>query len=168
MGENVTKGRDNEGPTITEYTIYGRDDEVIYLLGQQLGFATSHRDTHDHPVSYDDNKQLTSFAPPGDRCSACRWFEVRIFAVKCELTSNNEPIDRRARYLVLTSGMSQVPGEVEMRRASWTDSSYEVLELLTQRRGDRPMLPAPSARVLSQAAMWDVDIRNAYLDRVVA
>ena len=157
----------NAGPSLRNHTIYGRDDDVIYFHGRQLGFASSERDVHDHPVSYDANGTLVSFAPAGERCSACRWFEVQLFAVECELTSNDEPIDRRAQYLVVTSGVSKVPGEVKMRRASWSDSAYEIIELLTQRRTERPFLPAPSARVLSQAAAWDDGIRIAYTSRAV-
>lgn len=161
--------RDNgrTGPVADDYTIRGRDDEMIYLRGRLLGFASSHREVHDHAVTYDAEGRPLSFAAPRERCSACRWFEVRLFDVEHELSAGGEPVDRRARYLILTSGMSVVPGEVEMRRASWTDSGYEVVELLTQRRGERPFLPAPSARVLAQASAWNDDIRDAYVDRAV-
>lgn len=123
-------------------------------------------------------------------CSRCRWFEARILAVDAELTDActcDAPPDRtidgephvagcgteppRARYLVLTYGRSRVPGETDKRRAAWTDSAFEVVELLVQRdrsRGRQPFLPAASARVLAQAAEHDEDIREAFVNRAVA
>lgn len=159
--------RNQVGPTTQEYTIHGRDDEVVVLRGRLLGFATSKRDTHYHPVTYDAQGALTSFPAHGERCSACRWFEVRIFEVFAEYLPNGAETSRRGRYLVLTSGASIVPGEVRMSRSIWTDSPYEIIEVLVQRRGDHPFLPTPSARVLSQAAAWDDGIRDAYIDRAV-
>lgn len=168
------------GPVAVDYVIRGRDDEVIGFYGTALGFATSQRDLHDHDVTCDENGVPDNYAPPGERCSACRWFEVRIYSVQYELllpkdytvhdttdTEDFEQIDRRGRYLVVTAGMSVVPGEITMRRASWTDSAYEVLELLTQRRSSTPFLPGPSARALAQAATWDSGINSAYIQRQV-
>jgi hypothetical protein len=76
-----------------------------------------------------------------------------------------------ARYLVLTYGRSRVPGETDKRRAAWTNSGFEVVEFLVQRdrgRSRAPFLPAASARVLAQAAEWDDDIREAFVNRAVA
>lgn len=164
-------------PMNNNYTIIGRNDETIYIHGRRLGFATSHRDTHDHLlapgstntvcITDQETGQRIVCAAPGTRCSACRWFEVRLYAVAHEFDTVGGEIPRRGTYLVVTSGVSIVPGEIIMRRASWTDSPYEVVELLTQRRGERPFLPTPSARVLSQAAAWDNGIRDAYIDRAV-
>lgn len=155
------------GPPVTDHTLDGRDGEIIMVRGRLLGFATSHREVHSHETRPNAAGEPTVFAVPGERCPACRWFEVRLFDVETELSPIGEPIDRRGRYLVITAGMSVVPGEVIMRRSSWSDSGYEVVELLTQRRGKHPYLPAPSARVLSQAAAWDSGIREAYVDRAV-
>lgn len=162
----MSKHRERTGPALMDYTIHGRDDEIINIQGRLLGFASSKRETHNHAVTYDTEGHLLDFAVQHERCSACRWFEVRLFDVEYEL-SNDDVIDPRGNYLVVTFGCSIVPGEVTMRRASWTDSPYEVIELLTQRRGARPFLPTPSARVLSQAAAWDDGIRDAYVDRAV-
>lgn len=157
-----------EQPQVYDHIMPGRDDEVIRLRGRLLGFATSQRTSHDHDVDYDSRGQPLSFAAPGQRCSACRWFEVRIFAAESELTDADAEVDRKARYLVLTAGKSIVPGEVEMRRGVWTDSPREVIEILTQRRDGKAFLPTPSARVLAQAATWDEDMRDAYDNRAVA
>lgn len=157
MNSDVSVG----GPPTQDHVIEGRDSEIIFVRGRMLGFATSQRDVHEH---------LADYAAPGERCSACRWFEVRIYGVDYELTGDGddyESIERRGRYLVLTSGVSVVPDEVIMRRAVWTDSPFEVVEVLTQRRGTTPYLPAPSARVLSQAAAWDDGLSDAYINRAV-
>lgn len=108
------------------------------------------------------------FAAPGDRCSACRWFEVRIFDVESYWNSERNSWVNGDKYLVLTHGLSDVPGEVAKRRAQWTNSPYTVLEVLTQRRGQSAFLPATSAKVLAEASGNDVDIRDAYVNRAVA
>lgn len=133
-------------------------------------------------------ENIRRYAGQGDRCSACRWFELRIFSVEGEYSSNcscgvanpddpntDHTIDcglgpARARYLVLTYGRTEVPGEMNKRRAVWTDSPYEVLSLLTQRHrgseGSRaPFLPATSDRALAQAAAHDSSIEKAYTTR---
>ncbi len=108
---------------------------------------------------------------PG-RCSHCRWFEARILRVDAELVTEDpdagEPSYRveepSGRYLVLTYGRTRVPGETDKRRAAWTNSTFEVIELLVQRdRNERPFLPGASARVLAQASEWDEDIRAAFV-----
>lgn len=116
---------------------------------------------------------------PGS-CSRCRWFEARILRVEAELVPTGElvagepvyaPEEPTARYLVLTYGRSRVPGETDKRRAAWTNSGFEVVEFLVQRdrgRSRAPFLPAASARVLAQAAEWDDDIREAFVNRAVA
>jgi hypothetical protein len=185
---NVTTPRELRptAPPVSDHELHGRDDEVLRLRGRLLGFTTSERDEHSHPTGYEnDDITPTHPTPPGTRCSACRWFEARILAVEAELTdactcagpnahptAGHEPHcgqePPRARYLVLTYGRSRVPGETDKRRAAWTDSSFEVIELLTQRDGGGAFLPAAAARVLSQAAAWDADIQDSYVNRAVA
>ena len=108
------------------------------------------------------------YAAPGDRCSACRWFEVRIFEVDSYQQSDRASWVSGDRYLVLTYGLSDVPGEVAKRRAQWTNSPFSVLEVLTQRRGSQAFLPATSAKVLAEASGNDPDIKDAYINRAVA
>lgn len=114
-----------------------------------------------------DDEYPKRYAPPGDRCSACRWFEVRIFEVDSYKNDNGAWVSGD-KYLVLTCGLSDVPGEVAKRRAHWTNSPFAVLEALTQRRGSTAFLPATSARVLAEAAAVDADIADAYVNRAVA
>lgn len=172
------------------HTMLQRDDAVISFQGRLIGFATSCREEHTHPTT---EAGVTRYVSVGDRCSACRWFEVRIFVVDHEYTEDctcdaNEDsdldgedtdddelhdaecgiIDARARYLVVTYGITTVPGESHKRRAVWTNSAFEIIEILTQRNGGTSFLPATSARVIAQAASSDEAIRDAYINRAVA
>jgi hypothetical protein len=45
--------------------------------------------------------------------------------------------------------------------------AFEIVELLTGHHNDKTYIPRQSARALAQAAMWDEDIRDAYINRVV-
>jgi hypothetical protein len=204
-------------PQVKQYDLLGRDDEPLTIMGQLLGFATSKRDIHTHPVNFTEDEiieneivtqeeRLTSYSmrPPttnpemlhdavaelrqyvkdletaespvrhasrGDRCSACRWFEVRIFRAHYERVGGNEQGDwdePSGQYLVVTYGLSSVPGEVAKRRILFTNSPFSVLEMLTQRRNNVAFLPATSARVLSEAAALDDDLADAYVNRAVA
>lgn len=124
-------------------------DGPITVKGRLLGFASSQRDQHSH----DDE-----FVAKGGRCSACRWFEVRIIA----LTDDDDG------WLVHTTGKTTLPDEREYCRAIFTESAFEVIEALTVRKTGTPSLPGPSARAVSQAAQHDEDIRDAYVNRAVA
>jgi len=159
-------------------------DEHSHPVGLR---AQSDRSTTDAEV------HAASFAAKNERCSACRWFEVQIAEVDAELTDDctceatagasgrvwpaADPAvhldgcgleSPSGRYLVVTAGRSDVPGELDFRRAEFTDSPYEVVELLVQTRGEdgRRFLPQVSARALSQAANHDPELRAAYLAQV--
>lgn len=170
--------------TLTDYILTVRDEAELEIHGRLIGFASSFRDEHTHPVHND--REDVQYVQSGARCSACRWFEVRIFTVECVYTdkctcpakSDNDVISRahqancgelppEHKYLVLTYGITTVPGESHKRRAVWTDSPYEIVEILTQRNASGTFLPATSARVLSQAAGSDSGIRDAYINRAV-
>jgi hypothetical protein len=147
------------------YTLLDRDETPLVIRGELLGFTSSRRDEHTHAGPH---------VTGGDRCAACRWLEVRIFAVDAErvpredggddVTSWSE-VDARAEYLVLTYGMTTVPGEIVRRRAAWTDSEFEVVTFLTQRRDGQSFIPLTSERALAQAASFDDRIRDAFVNR---
>src|SRR5688500_10123113 len=170
-------------PAVRDLTFEGRDGAPVRVRGQLLAFGTSERDEHSHP---------TEFAARSERCSACRWFEVNIALVEAEIASDDctcfsstgaheascglEPPS--GRYLVVTAGRTVVPEEMNFRRAEFTDSPYEVVELLrVESARDRVAreaagrseseatrtLPPISARALAQAAAYDADLRAAYL-----
>lgn len=166
----------------TDYALTIRDEAIIEIRGKLIGYATSFRDEHTHPTQTADRQ--VRYVESGSRCSACRWFEVRIFTVDCVYADHctcptasdddNDPHDHDCgeespehKYLVLTYGITTVPGESHKRRAVWTDSPYEIVEILTQRNSSGTFLPATSARVLSQAANCDDGIRDAYINRAV-
>jgi hypothetical protein len=140
-----------------------RDDGPPFrFVGQLLGSATSHMPEHNHVVPKNG-------APLGamSRCSACRWFEVAIYRLTITTVTGGVGYDAGS-YLVHKMGMSAVHGEEQRNTLIFTDSPYEVVEILTVRGGDRPPhLPMPSARVLSAAAVYDAGIKDAYINRAV-
>lgn len=122
--------------------------------GVVLGTATSEAQYHNHDSDY-----LTAAAPPKEgrrqKCSACRWLETTIY------------LKAGGQYVVHTNGRSIVPGERDYVRVTFTDSAYEVVEILTVKGQTDPFIPAPSARALAQAADKDDDIQEAYVNRAV-
>lgn len=172
-------------PEVRDHTVLGRDGTEITVRGRMLAYGSSQRDEHSHPVDVNPDPTgdgiTVSFAAKSERCSACRWFEVQIFQVDAEITSacncDQAPIHGvpvhtpdcgleppSGRYLVVTAGRTEVPNEVDLRRAAFTNSAYEVVELLVQHR-DRggPFIPQTSARALAHAAAYDANLRDAYL-----
>lgn len=133
------------------------------FTGQLIGQATSYREEHfDH---------AGDFAQRGERCFACRWFHAQIFEVERVTDEGSKiryPTDHKKQYLVVTVGGSIVPSEHQLKRLTFTDSPYDIVEILTIRKsGANPYLPAVSARALAQAADHNDDIRDAYENRPV-
>jgi hypothetical protein len=123
-------------------------DSTLTFSGDLIGEASSQRrrhTEHDQP-----------FAAPGLRCSACRWFEVRIFR-----TADLE-------YVVEMTGQTIVDGERVRHRVETTASPYWVIDILTQHDAERRFIPIVSKRALAEAAARDVAIESAYVARVVA
>lgn len=130
----------------------GRDEalQVIEFDGMLLGAVSTHRPGHrghtpDQPVA------------KGQRCSGCRWYEVRIFR------------SDGGHYAVHTVGASSLPNEVNRHRLRWAVSAREVIEILTTRhtQGEQPkiFLTDPAASVLAQATRFDEAILEAYDNR---
>lgn len=134
------------------------DGGTYSFTGRHLAHATSQWDTHGHDGD---------FAARGERCSACRWTEIDIY-VSHHISGVPNVGSPLGRYLVTSSGCSVVPSERTFTRATWTDSPYEVLEILTQRRGPHVTLPGPAARALARAAEFDDGLNDAYVNRAVA
>lgn len=124
------------------------------FTGEVLGTATSEARNHNH-----DSDFLSATTPPVEgrraKCSACRWLETTIYA-----TDNG-------KFVIHTNGRSIVPGEKDYVRVTFTESAYEVVEILTVKGQKEPFIPAPSARALAQAASVDEDMRDAYVERAV-
>lgn len=126
------------------WVIPGTSKEPFAFSGIFLGFSSSHSENHNeraHP-----NKQTTPIM--GQRCSACRWSEFRIFRETDE-TKNVWP------YLIHFTGRSILPGEDTRYRISDILTAREVIEELTTRRGGSVYLSIPAASLLAQAAEID-------------
>jgi hypothetical protein len=141
-------------PELRDWTLRSESGPDFTVSGRLLGHSSSRRDRHSHPGP--------DVTPAGWKCSACRWIEIRIFRTDDD------------SYLVHTEGHTVVPGESIRITVSRTDSPYTVIELLTL-RGRRTgghvgsaFLPQPSALALAEAAHYDTELRDAYLDRAVA
>lgn len=152
------------------YHLLGRSGvEVVH--GRLIGFATSHRDQHNHP-GHEFAPVINAETNRRAHCNACRWFEVRIIReYEVELVDPDGPRDepelRFVGYVVHTLGGSAVPNDTTYCRVARTESPYDVVELLTVRRDDTVALPGHSARALAQAAHYDDAVANAYVNRAV-
>lgn len=125
----------------------------VEVDGIFLGVSSSYRDRHAHRPAID-------YAAPRERCTACRWFEPRIFRE----TSGDR------RYLLHLAGRTVVPDERTRSRHQWLLSPHEVIENLTTRRvsANEVFLSPPAARVLALAAEFDEDLEHAYVNRAVS
>jgi len=128
--------------------------EPIILDGTFLGMSSSRRTEH---RGHDD----TEFAPQGIRCSACRWFEPRIF----------RETDEPKRFLLHQTGVSIVPGETNRIRLEYALTGEEVIAVMVTRRSlpngsQDAFLTMPASRVLAQASAFDDELRVAYQNRL--
>lgn len=132
---------------LQRYTARGYNNLYVFD-GVLLGEASSYRDIHsNHPES---------FALPGQRCSACRWFEVKIYR------------EDAGDYLIELAGKTNVPTEKDRHRVEQTSSPHAIIDLLTQQDNGRPFIPLVSRRVLAEASAHDTAIEEVYIRRVVA
>jgi hypothetical protein len=130
-------------------------DGPLHGKGQFIGYGTSRSERHRNHV--DGGR---AFAQKHERCSACRWNEVRIFKFSYGNDQN--------QFLIHTLGVSIVPGEFIKCRTVWTNGGYELVEMLTVRPHDGEVfLPGPAARALASASEFDENVRRAYVDRAV-
>lgn len=130
--------------TLAKLTLTGYDDKLGRLVdydveGQLLSEQSSHADSHVFLVHGPGE-----FAGIGERCPACRWFEVRIYALE-----GAEP------WAVETVGQTIVPGEIVKRQVWFCDTPRRVVACLVQHRGNDYFLPHTSRRVLDDAAEED-------------
>lgn len=152
----------NESPTATGYEadvhqVYDQLGNPIVFTGRLIGSGTTRRDEHSHPMD--------RVAAKGERCFACRWYEAYIY----EVFTLPENYPANQRFMVATVGGTAIEGERNYYRAHVTSSGFEVVELLTIRKGNTaPYMSTSAARALSQAAEVDEVIREAYINRAVA
>lgn len=115
---------------------------------------TAHRvEGRDDEVVYFTGRRLGAGSSAND--AKDRWFEVDLFR-----TAEGE-------FVVWTRGCSRIAGEETKRRVIRTTSAFEVVELLTVNHHGKTYIPRASARALAQAAQWDDDMRDAYVNRAV-
>jgi hypothetical protein len=153
-----------EGVPVQTYDLLTRRDETITFDGQVLATATSHRDEHTHPG--------IKFAPPKWQCSACRWFRPTLWLVSPDsvVTSKDKngnvlrvrPMTDERRYIVQSSGMSAVPGEIERSAVQLLSSVFEVIRSLTITNRGPVFLPDASVAMLSKAADVDPHLDAVY------
>lgn len=132
----------------------GRDIDVIN--GILLGFATSQRSEHNHPI-YDPLARAKARHPAARSnppCSACRWFEIHI-------------IKHDDDFIVSYVGRTTLDGETDRQNCHVTRSAHAVIEVLTQSRNGEMFIPRTSRLALSEAAGHDPDIEAAWIDRAV-
>src|SRR5262245_35516419 len=133
------------------WKIRDTENHIREFDGKLIGSASSRQLTHRHPAN-----DTTAFK----KCSACRWFEIRLFRTDDDL------------YVVQTSGCSTIATEETWYRYTSTPSAYEVIEILTVRKNNderelpHAFLPVPSARALAMAAGLDPAIEKAWNNRV--
>lgn len=120
-------------------------------------------------------------AAPGDRCSACRWSEVRVYRVTAAVgvcgdcraaeatrTDPRSPDPRPSfGWVVETVGGSSVPGETARTRAVHVHEPRRVVSTLVQQRTDRngdvldAFIPTFARRALDEAADEDPALADA-------
>lgn len=130
----------------------------LLFHGALIGMITTRRSTHicDFPHGY---------ASTSLRCAGCRWFETRVF----RLDDVDSGRVANGRYVLHYVGRSIVPGEVDLPRHELVRSGHEVVEAYTvRRRNEPPFITKPGARVLAQAAKYDPDVEDAYVNRATA
>lgn len=179
LSDTMNTGPHKPSSTPAYYELRGRGDKIIEIYGALIGFASSKRNDHTH-LPIDPVTNSPTYADTSQRCSACRWFEIRIFLVhnqygeECTCGSQTDlhqvacgeiPVD--GKYLILTYGITIVPNEETKRRASWTDSPYEIVELLTQSGSNGPFMPATSKRAFAQGAAFDSGMRDVYTQLIM-
>jgi hypothetical protein len=115
-----------------------------------LGGFTTHNPNHSRFAH-----EPGQYAHRGHRCTGCRWFEVRIYAVSTMSGEENDG-DRPLGWYVETVGRSIVPGEVDKFQVRHVSEPRRVVGVLVQRRDDHDeFIPFPSRRALDQAADSD-------------
>jgi hypothetical protein len=145
----MSRLKQSKKPTITKHRLIHSDGTSHEITAALLGFGTSEREYHNHP----EPRNFDEF-PETWKCSRCRWFEVSIFYI---------PEDDL--YAVYTIGKSSLLGEEPRSKIQYTESAFEVIEILTDRRSPHPRLPIAAARCIAQAASVDDDMTDAYINR---
>lgn len=128
---------------------------AVEVPARFIGAASSRRFDHTHAGDHSDD---------GTRCARCRWFEPRIFRLRTDLGAT------RDGYVLHIAGRSSVPGETTRSRIVVVFGAHELIEALVTRRASTHTvtLTKPAAQVLAQAATFDDQLEDAYVNRAVS
>lgn len=129
------------------------EGEPIRIHGVFLAMSSSRRASHENHDGHPFGIRRT-WSSTNERCSACRWFEPRIFL------HSEEP----HFFGLYKIGMTVVPGETVRRSYVRAGSAFELIESMAVRRNGDLILPTPARRVIAQAAGYDDEIRTAWLE----
>lgn len=147
--------------TDAEWLIPGTDvNDDLQLHVRFLGFGSSYQAEHRNQAHPNGDPV------PRGKCQSCRWYEVRIFR-EIDASNGNE-----RRFLTHHTGASAVPGEEMRYRYRLTVSAHAVVEDLTVRnsegdKGPETFLAPPAARALAEAAGYDKDLEEAWINRAI-
>lgn len=129
---------------LRDYDFDNHRMKMVSFNGRLIGSATSREIEHNHPGD--------RTAVRGERCSACRWFEVRIYIDE----RAREQRDRRdGGYVLETVGRTKVAGENDRFRTRLFHDPWMVIAKLVKRMGDNTFLPTVAQVALEQAGEHD-------------
>ncbi len=148
---------------------------VTTFPGRLLGYADSRRGQHElegasrnRLGAVHDVVDGQPYARAGQRCGACRWFEVRIFrgGRGCRRVNRCE---HAGEFVIHYTGATVVPGEVHRSRVAYADGGHALIEQATSRNleQNRVFITPPMARALAMAANHDPDVEHAWVNRAV-
>lgn len=117
------------------------DDGDLTVVGTLLAQTSSRQYRHrQHPGA--------QYAPPKQRCSACRWTRVTIL--------RDDDLRAHQPYVIVTEGFSLVPGERVLGKVERTSSPLWVIEYLHRTNRDKQKyLPIVARNALMMAVQYD-------------
>lgn len=122
--------------------------KMVSFHGHKIGSASSCASEHDHEAG--------RTAQRGERCSACRWLEVRIYVDENARKSRaRESGVEGGGYVLETIGRSVVDGEHDRYRTRMFHDPFLIIAKLTKRIQDSTFLPIVAQEALEEAAERD-------------
>lgn len=129
---------------LRDYDFDAHRMRMVSFNGRRIGAASSRDDEHSHPADRP--------AVKGERCSACRWFEVRIYV---DMGAREQRERRDGGYVLETIGRTTVEGEHDRFRTRLFHDPWLVIAKLVKRTRDVTFLPTVAQVALEEAATND-------------